>query len=307
MLTQVQNTQDFQQIYRIVVNNLFDGIYLVDKEKHIIVWNDAAYRITGYSQSEMLEQEFAIDLLDYVDHTGAAIPTDFCPIHATLQDGRQRTCELFFKHKKGYRVPVIFKTAPIVENKEIVAVMAIFTNSNAHTKLRQSLMSTLSQLVMTDQLTGLPNSHYTEMLLQSRLEDFRTTGTNFGLLYISLDDFDICNETFGYEAGNEVLAALADAFAAAIRDSDFIGRWSSEEFLGCFEAKSTQHLKSLMEKIRGLVAHTQIQHQEEIVSVTASIGATMARPGDTSKGLTERAMSLMHVSKISGRNCATIG
>lgn len=301
-----QHLLDTQELYQVAINHLPDGIYLADRDRNVLVWNDAAEKITGYSLEELVGEGCGINILDYIDKTGTPLTGYNCPVAATLRDGRQRINELFLRHKRGYRVPVLTKTTPIYEADEIVAAMGVFTDNSVHVQ-QNDLVSSLSKLVMTDQLTGLSNKRHTETLLESKLEAFQLYGESFGVLFINLDDFAECNKQFGYEVGNRMLIALADNFRATTRDSDFIGRWAGEEFLGIFTTSSHEHLRSVTEKIRRLIENTYMECLGNTISITASIGATMASSDDSAKELVERAVSLMHVSKISGKNCCTIG
>lgn len=301
-----QKLLDTHELYQVVINNLSDGIYLVDKDRDILVWNDTAEKITGYTQEDMLHQGGGVSVLDHIDRTGAPLAGHSCPIQATMRDGRQRINELYLRHKRGYRVPILLRTVPILEQDEIVAVMCVFADNSIHVQ-QNDLVSSLTKLVMTDQLTGLSNKRHTETMLDTRLEDFRRYGVKFSVLFINLDDFASCNANYGYEIGNRMLIELAENFRREIRDSDFVGRWAGEEFVGIFETKSSEHLKVVTEKVRALVEQTRMEYKARTVNLTASIGATMACSGDNSKQLLERAISLMHVSKISGKNCATIG
>ena len=304
MLT--QNLLDTQELYQAVINNLSDGIYLVDRDKNILLWNDAAVKITGYTQEEMVSHNNAADILDHIDRSGAPLCNHGCPISATLRDGLKRVSELFLRHKRGYRVPVLLKTVPIKEDNEIIGTMGIFSDNSVRVQ-DNDIVSSLTKLVMTDQLTGLSNKHHTETMLETMLDESRRYGDKLCVLFINLDDFASCNDDYGYETGNQVLVELADAFRASFRESDFVGRWGGEEFVGIFEIKCTDHLKLLTEKIRSLIESTEIEHFGSSINVTASIGATVAGSGDSVSELIDRAVSLMHVSKISGKNCVTIG
>jgi diguanylate cyclase (GGDEF)-like protein len=66
-------------------------------------------------------------------------------------------------------------------------------------------------------------------------------------------------------------------------------------------------LSVLTEKLRNLIEHSQIQLGEDAIGVTASIGATLVRSGDTSETLVARADQLMYRSKTAGRSRVTLG
>lgn len=297
---------DHHDLYKIAIDGLSDGIYMVDKEKQILIWNTAAEKITGYLKEDMQKYSFSSDILDYMDHAGSPVTKQRCPIEGTMRDGRATSRELYIRHKRGYRVPILLKTSPIRVHDEIVGAIAVFSDNSVRVQ-EDNLASSLARLVMTDQLTGLSNKHHTETVLESKLDDFKRNGKKLSVLFINLDDFAQCNHDYGYEAGNQMLITLAHNFKKSFRSTDFVGRWSGDEFIGVFETKSPDHLKILTEKIRILIESTEIRCMGDTIHVTASIGATMVCMGDHARQLIDRAASLMHVSKISGKNCVTIG
>lgn len=301
-----QSLIETEALYQMAINHLNDGVYLADREKRILLWNDAAERITGYSQGEIVGLPNGMHLLDYIRCSGAPLSGHDCPVTATLSDGQQRMDEVFLRHKFGYRVPVLLNTVPIVQNKEIIAVMVVFTDNSINLQNRDEV-SSMPAMAMIDPFTGLASRRYVEALLQNHLDILAGYSMNFGILFIDLDNFSDCNEKYSYEAGNHILIAIANALRDEVRISDVLGRWEGEEFLGIFEVPSLPYLKIVAKKIRSLVAGNVVEHLGKEIRVTASIGATMASTTDTVKSLTERAISLMHVSKISGRNCYTAG
>lgn len=295
-------------IYQVVVNSLSDGVYMVDSEKNLLLWNETAEKITGFSQQELQEQNNPMDLLDHLDRTGAPTRLNRCPIAATLEDGQQRLNEMFIRHKHGYRVPVMLKTMPVYAGDEIVGVVATFTDRSIRVQ-QEDLISSLTRLALTDPLTGLSNKRHIESVLESRLEEYRRFGIQFSVMYINLDDFALCNADYGYDTGNEMLVRLAEEFRQNYRGSDMVGRWGGEEFVGVFETVSQKQLRIISEKTREMVESCilHVKACDETVGVTASIGATMVGPDDSVEQIVDRAAALMHVSKISGKNCATIG
>jgi diguanylate cyclase (GGDEF)-like protein len=83
-----------------------------------------------------------------------------------------------------------------------------------------------------DALTGLPN----RMLILDRIEQMlargrRDSDLNIALLFIDLDSFKDVNDTFGHEAGDELLKAVAARFVASLRGTDSVGRLGGDEFV----------------------------------------------------------------------------
>lgn len=293
-----------QELYQVVVDNLLDGIVMVDLDKNIMVWNDAAQRITGYTFDEVAVNNYMADLLDVMILPDSIVFHGH-PIHTRTKDEFKRFTELIICHKKGYKVPVVVKSMPVYSGRDIVGSMAVFTDNNQLQK--RDLFNSLTKQVMTDPLTGLPNRRYIESILPERLEERQRYGGHCCVLFINLDDFSQYNKTYGRNTSDDMLVRLANNFKASLRNTDVIGRWADEEFLGIFEVKSFDQLQMLTQKVKKLITSSKISVNKDQLGVTGSIGVTMAHNGDTPKQLINRSIALMHVSKISGKNCVTIG
>lgn len=295
-----------EDLYARIIDHLGEGIYFVDKDRKILVWNDAAQKITGYTKEEVVGQYCYDHILDDIDKEGNQLCQGGCPMSAAMSSGIPVKIEVVLKHKKGYRIPAVVKSIPVFEEDEIIGAVQIFTyNSDKDNK--NEIVNSLTKLVMTDRLTGLSNKKHTETILESKFKEYKRFGVSFSVLYMNLDNFSACNTENGYEAGNEMLIAIAQSLRHSVRDTDFVGRWSGDNFLGVFETKSVDVLKAVAEKVRVIIENTRVEIDGKSIHVTASIGATAVLGDDTPQHIIHRADSLMNVSKISGKNCSTVG
>jgi diguanylate cyclase (GGDEF)-like protein len=92
-----------------------------------------------------------------------------------------------------------------------------------------------------------------------------------------------------------------------IRRLDVLSRWGGEEFVVILPKTDVEVLEEVAERIRIFIERSFIIVRGETLTVTASIGATMAKPEDTPETVFHRADDLMYSSKISGRNRVTLG
>jgi diguanylate cyclase (GGDEF)-like protein len=99
---------------------------------------------------------------------------------------------------------------------------------------------------------------------------------------------------------------VAGTITGALRASDVAGRWGGEEFVLLAAEASSGTLPAVAERVRSLVEQSWLMHGETRIAVTISIGAAMARPGDTRASIVGRADSLMYISKQRGRNRVTL-
>ena len=294
-----------ENLYLTIINNLCDGVYLVDLDRQITFWNKAAEEITGYKKEEIVGKRCQNNLLNHIDRDGRPLCSVGCPLHATTLDGKQRTAEVFLRHKEGHRLPIIVNIFPITENEKIVGAVEVFTQSSPIV-YEDNLIEQLSNMAMSDQLTGLCNRRKMESYLDYRLREMNRFQRKFCVIFLDIDNFSSFNNKYGHEAGDSVLKNVAKSIGRSIRASDLFGRWGGEEFIGVLEIKKDEEALMLAEKIRVLVAGSEISYGLEHLCVTASLGVTIARDDDTVETLVSRADALMYESKKKNKNCVSI-
>ncbi len=290
-----------------VMENLHDGLYLTDMNRVIIFWNRAAETITGYPASAVVGSSCANGILIHVDSDGHLLCKGICPLAATIADGKPRETEVCLRHRNGHRVPVSVRVTPLTDAKgRIVGGIELFTDISGQEAARERLRE-LEQIAMVDTLTKLANRRYIEQELSNRFEEYRRFRVPFGILFMDIDHFKKVNDVYGHDAGDEVLKLVARTFTANARPFDLYGRWGGEEFVGILRNVNDRGLGSIGNRIRVLVENSAVTVSAARLSVTISMGAALARDGDTIETLTKRADSLLYKSKSGGRNRVTLG
>jgi diguanylate cyclase (GGDEF)-like protein len=90
------------------------------------------------------------------------------------------------------------------------------------------------------------------------------------------------------------------------RAHDFVGRWGGEELVMLVAGVDLASLARVAERVRALVHAAGLPGEDGGVDVSVSIGAALARPGDTVQALVPRADQLVYRSKLGGRNRVTL-
>lgn len=161
----------------------------------------------------------------------------------------------------------------------------------------------LELMARTDPLTGINNRGYFMELLGVELERAGRYGRQLSLLMLDLDHFKLVNDTYGHAAGDKVLRALAAVFqAAGLRKSDFVGRIGGEEFVFALPETDIHIAAEVAERVRATLEKAAILYNEEELFITASIGISRYRAGDTVGALLQRADEAMYMAKEKGRN-----
>jgi len=88
-----------------------------------------------------------------------------------------------------------------------------------------------------------------------------------------------------------------------------VGRWGGEEFLAILvnTQANTMELTKIAERCRALVANNGVAFASENLRITASVGATLLLPSDSSQSALRRVDDLLYRSKAAGRNKTSVG
>ncbi len=294
-------------LYRRMLENLYDGICFIDREGRVTYWNRGAERITGRLARQLHGLEVGSDLLRQYDEEGLPLTNEACPLLATLADNQAREAVVYLRHAEGYLLTVLVKTFPIHNaERQIVGAAEIFSDNPNLLRIRRREQS-LEQTTAYDALTLIGNRKHLERKLQAALMEFQSNGTSIGVLFADIDHFKAFNDTYGHNAGDKVLRAVANTLRHNLRDTDTCGRWGGEEFLIVVHNIELNLLETIAEKLRLLVSQAIVEIDHQPHSVTISIGGTLARSGDTLESLVHRADKLMYRSKRAGRNRVSIG
>lgn len=162
-------------------------------------------------------------------------------------------------------------------------------------------------LLYRDDLTGLYNMRYLEVVLESELRRAQRFPAQFCLLFIDLDGFKQVNDEHGHLSGSSVLKQVADVLRDAVREVDVPLRYGGDEFvvvlLGASPAKG--HLAA--ERVRRRIEQKEfIVEDGATIRLTCSIGlASYPEHGKDRETLLRVADETMYNSKRAGKNRVT--
>jgi diguanylate cyclase (GGDEF)-like protein/PAS domain S-box-containing protein len=286
-----------------VLDNLFEGVYCVNSNKEITYWNRGAERITGYCSRDVLGSKCSDNILVHIDKAGNKLCLNDCPLLDSIMTGRDHLLEgISLHHKKGHRVPIFVSVSPI-KNKSgrILGAIEVF-QSDRPTIWDKQYTKGLRKMALLDTLTGIPNRRFLEMKLDAAKEEKRRHNIPFGVLFIDVDKFKHVNDSHGHETGDEVLKMIARTMEINVRAYNTVGRWGGEEFLCIINHIDSKGLMIVAEKLRNLIENSFFQVKKDILNVTVTIGAALAKKGEPTNRLLKRADEAMYDGKKAGRN-----
>jgi diguanylate cyclase (GGDEF)-like protein len=175
----------------------------------------------------------------------------------------------------------------------------------AEDRLREQarLVESHTAAARTDALTLLGNRRAFDAEIGELFADYRRSGKRFALAMLDLDKFKRLNDTYGHQAGDEVLRTTARVVRRSIGDKDRALRYGGEEFAVLFPLSNVAEVQQALRRIRQCVEKTSFLFQDQKMPVTVSVGAAEAGDDTTVAELIQRADAALYQSKEAGRNC----
>ncbi|NUQ64015.1 MAG: diguanylate cyclase [Pirellulales bacterium] len=156
----------------------------------------------------------------------------------------------------------------------------------------------------TDPLTGLPNRRAFDAEISYRLSEYHRTGKPFCVVMIDVDHFKKFNDTYGHQAGDEVLSEVAEVLRRTAGPHDMPARFGGEEFVVVLHATAVSEAEPRVERIRRAIADVSFDFAGQAARVTASLGLAQLLGGENAVGVIERADAALYAAKDAGRNRA---
>ncbi len=170
------------------------------------------------------------------------------------------------------------------------------------------LLSSLIERMMAidssrDPLTRMLNRRYLPVIMQRETEISIKHHIRYAVVFVDIDHFKKINDTYGHEAGDQVLQRFAEILNAEVRAGDFIFRYGGEEFLLLMSDSTRDEVEKVSERIRSMVSGRKFTTSKgDEVAVTTSIGVALHDGHPDYNHVIRRADEALYQAKNSGRN-----
>lgn len=160
----------------------------------------------------------------------------------------------------------------------------------------------LKKAAFTDTLTGLPNRRSFDMAMAERIEMARRRDQPLAVMLFDIDHFKRINDAHGHEWGDEALRLIGKALRRTKRETDMAFRFGGEEFTVIAPATTVQQAVTAADRLRRHIADLRLLKDEQLVSLTISVGVAELRPDDDAASVLQRADLALYSAKRAGRN-----
>jgi diguanylate cyclase (GGDEF)-like protein/PAS domain S-box-containing protein len=291
--TRTRELAEREEVLRSITSAAQDAVILIDPQGLVTYWNPAAEHMFGFAETEVIGKNLH-DLIVPERHLERAHAGFSHFVTSGEGPAIGKTSTLQAQHRNGDEFPVDISLSAIKLRGQWNAV-GIVRNATERVKTEERLQ----QLATTDTLTGIFNRRCFDETLEREVSRSARLSSPLSLILFDVDHFKRINDTFGHQAGDQVLAQLAGAVAGAIRTSDLFARWGGEEFAVLLPGSPLDAARLLAEKLRMIL---ETQPFPNVGQVTCSFGVGEYAPGDDADGLMKKVDRCLYQAKASGRN-----
>lgn len=303
----VESQEEQAERLRTIVNNMAEGLLIIEADGRIQFTNPACDKYLGYREnalagshiSDLLNPMVAQEYLDYFSRYAGAPG-------AAHHHG---TREVIIRHRNGSSVCMDLTLTPMYLRQPLF--IGLLHDITHHKQSEDALQ----RAAMVDPLTKIANRRHFDSFLEKEWQRSMRSGLPLSLVVLDVDHFKLYNDTLGHPAGDACLQQVAQAIAShAMRTTDLAARYGGEEFVLLFAETPADAARTLAETIRAHIEALQIPHPRSTTSawLTVSIGVATILPHqlDNTESLFVAADRAMYVAKENGRNqvrCTSTG
>lgn len=164
-------------------------------------------------------------------------------------------------------------------------------------------VESIQSLNFIDDVTGLYNQRYLNILLEQEIERYKRSNISFSILFIDVDHFKLVNDKNGHMVGSLILKEIGTIIKKTVRAVDFCFRYGGDEFLTLLTATTTEQATTVANRICKSVRETPFIINGATVQVTLSIGvACFPEHAQTKEKILQVADEAMYCGKNLSRN-----
>jgi diguanylate cyclase (GGDEF)-like protein/PAS domain S-box-containing protein len=283
-----------EQHFRSAFDNAPLGVALVDLDNRFVRVNHALCRLLGASA----EQLAGADQAEFGEPGDIAIEREYqqdllAGRHASVQFDRR------YRSRDGHLVWALVSATLLPANHEPQRFLVQINDVSERKRIEQEL----AHLAHHDALTGVANRALLNEEVEHELAVARRHRSRTAVVFIDLDYFKHINDSFGHEAGDLVLKAIATRLTGAVRETDIVGRMGGDEFVVVLsEVADVRDVLALTDKLRRECARP-VQLEGHEVQLAVSMGISLfPDDADNFRTLLRFADSALYHAKAEGRN-----
>ncbi|MBN2017886.1 MAG: PAS domain S-box protein [Candidatus Cloacimonetes bacterium] len=290
-----------EERYRELIENVHDIIYRFDLEGVITYINTVGEKIFGMPSDEIVGKR-TLDIVQPENRT--ALKHFFQRQYLKKTQNTYHEFEIIKKNNE--KTWLGQNTSLLLENDKIIGFQAIARDITSRKKAEEEIREAnkkLELLSRTDPLTQLSNRRDVIEKIRYEKRRYGRSEQSFTIMICDIDDFKVINDTFGHDAGDEVLKTLANIMCMNVRKQDTVARWGGEEFLLLLPQTEAAGGLVLAEKIRSRIKSKEFKFLGKSIHITITIGLSVYHENRSIEDTINQADQALYMGKKLGKDC----
>jgi diguanylate cyclase (GGDEF)-like protein/PAS domain S-box-containing protein len=309
MLIEAETTNmELEQIF----NQSSSGIWVIDTNFEILRMNETLAKLADRNKDEVR------GLKCYEVFPISLCATHNCPMNAIKGERRNLEYDIERETKNGISASYLLTVNPFYGlTGRTMGLVAEFKNITLRRRAEGALRKankTLQRLSNLDGLTEVTNRRRFDDVLKIEWKRANRSNSPLSLIFCDIDYFKLFNDTYGHQAGDECLRAVARVIRSNLRrPEDLVARYGGEEFILVLPNTDMEGAFHLAETIRKALVHQGITHRLSPIypTITLSLGISSIIAGqctdpqllaDMPDALIKLADQALYRAKQRGRN-----
>ena len=294
-------------MFKSIVENALDSICLLNDQNVIEYVNAAFLALSGFTQEELLGNDFGIVLPPEIANVHAELIQKYINRNDTSSTVLGKIRKLEILHKQGELIPVELLAFEVSnssnEGRKFAGILRDLREREYMSMEYNRLLYDMEKMGYMDSLTQLPNEKYLLSRLSSTLSHHQNIKESiYGI--IDVDDLSGINKKNGREAGDQILKKIGSDLRNSIRMKDIIARTDEDDFSCIFPDSSLSEIINLIDNFRAKLSRkTGLLNNDPGVQITVSIGLTrIVNPIKSTEEYLNEAQSALKKAKAEGKN-----
>ena len=284
-----------------LLDNMHDAVIFINENLQIVQWNRGAERLTGLAASGVVSRSWSPNLIGLRDEGATPARRLDCPVAYCISTGVQSLRRLQIAGRDGRPISVDAHTVPVVGSNGKAYGAALLLHDASPEATLEERCQNLHESATKDPLTQVANRAEFDRSYSQFIQAHLERRLPCSLIICDIDRFKSINDTFGHQAGDEVLKFFGQLLKSDCRHGDLVVRYGGEEFVllcaDCTNAAAARRAEQLRKTVSELP-----QPAVNGNTVTVSFGVTEIQPGDTPESMLRRADRALFEAKRMGRN-----
>jgi len=295
-----------------IIDRVDVGILVVTENLEVVLWNRFMEANSKLSSETIVGKNL---LESFPDLPGKWLEKKVRSVQLlnnfAFTSWQQRPYLFHFKHHRPITggVTHMYQNCTFIpfegsEGESLVCITLFDVTDTAisHREVQQA-HTDLEELSRRDPLTGVYNRRFMETELDKEFKRVARYGGKLSVLFLDLDFFKKVNDTYGHQAGDQVLIEVTQRISGIVRTTDFLARYGGEEFAIVLPETDTTGGLIFANRVREVIEKTPVHFGEHVIPVTASLGLSEYYDGvESYEVLLDQSDKALYAAKKQGRN-----